>query len=318
MRKIIIFLIILFFFILLLIQSSPFYILPEGKQAVITQFGKPKKVVREAGLHFKIPFIQKVNYFEKRILAWDGYPTQIPTKDKKYIWMDTTARWRIADPLKFFQTVVNEEGAQVRLDDIIDGAVRDVVTSHNLIEIVRSSNRIVEEFKKRKNKGSEEKAPESIKEGRDKMREEIIKIIKQTLPHYGIELIDIRIKRVNYVEEVRRKVYERMIAERRQAAEKYRSQGRGIKAEIEGRTEKELKVITSQAYKKAQKIKGEAEAKANQIYSQAYSQDPEFFSFLQTLKTYQNTVDKNTTLLLSTDSDYFKYLKKFLQKNPPK
>ena len=312
-------LLLLLLVLLVAFVIASIFILNETQQAIITQFGKPVgQPVTQAGIHFKIPFIQKVNYFEKRILAWDGYPTQIPTKDKKYIWMDTTARWEIADPLKFFQTVVNEEGAQVRLDDIIDGAVRDVVTSHNLIEIVRSSNRIVEEFKKRKNKGSEEKAPESIKEGRDKMREEIIKIIKQTLPHYGIELIDIRIKRVNYVEEVRRKVYERMIAERRQAAEKYRSQGRGIKAEIEGRTEKELRMIISQAYKKAQKIKGEAEAKANQIYSQAYSQDPGFFSFLKTLKTYQNTVDKNTTFLLSTDSDYFKYLKRFQQENFPK
>jgi len=301
-----------FFFILLLLvlSGNPFYILYEGKQVVITQFGKPKKVVKEPGLHFKIPFIQKVNYFEKRILAWDGYPTQIPTKDKKYIWVDTTARWKIEDPLKFLQTVSDEKGAQTRLDDIIDAAVRDVVTAHNLIEIVRSSNRITEEL--------EEKALESIKVGRDKMRREIIKIAEEMLPRYGIELVDIRIKRINYVEDVREKVYQRMIAERKKAAEKYRSQGRGVKAEIEGRTEKELKVIISGAYKEAQKIKGEAEAKANEIYSQAYSQDPEFFSFLKTLKTYQNTVDKNTTLLLSTDSDYFKYLKRFLQKNPPK
>jgi len=301
-----------FFFILLLLvlSGNPFYILYEGKQVVITQFGKPKKVVKEPGLHFKIPFIQKVNYFEKRILAWDGYPTQIPTKDKKYIWVDTTARWKIEDPLKFLQTVSDEKGAQTRLDDIIDAAVRDVVTAHNLIEIVRSSNRITEEL--------EEKALESIKVGRDKMRREIIKIAEEMLPRYGIELVDIRIKRINYVEDVREKVYQRMIAERKKAAEKYRSQGRGVKAEIEGRTEKELKVIISGAYKEAQKIKGEAEAKANEIYSQAYSQDPEFFSFLKTLKTYQNTVDKNTTLLLSTDSDYFKYLKRFLQKNPSK
>ena len=301
-----------FFFILLLLvlSGNPFYILYEGKQVVITQFGKPKKVVKEPGLHFKIPFIQKVNYFEKRILAWDGYPTQIPTKDKKYIWVDTTARWKIEDPLKFLQTVSDEKGAQTRLDDIIDAAVRDVVTAHNLIEIVRSSNRITEEL--------EEKALESIKVGRDKMRREIIKIAEEMLPRYGIELVDIRIKRINYVEDVREKVYQRMIAERKKAAEKYRSQGRGVKAEIEGRTEKELKVIISGAYKEAQKIKGEAEAKANEIYSQAYSQDPEFFSFLKTLKTYQNIVDKNTTLLLSTDSDYFKYLKRFLQKNPPK
>jgi membrane protease subunit HflC len=303
----------------LFLIGQPFYILYEGKQAIITQFGQPiGNAITKAGLHFKIPFIQKVTYFEKRILEWDGYPSQIPTKDKKYIWVDTTARWKIKDPLKFFQSVYDERGAQARLDDIIDAAVRDAVTSHNLIEIVRSSNRLVEEFEKLE-KGEEfieEGALERIKVGRDKMREEIVRKATKDVVQYGIELIDVRIKRINYVEEVRKKVYERMIAERKRAAEKYRSEGRGIRAEIEGRTEKELKGILSQAYKDAQKIKGQADAESTKIYADAYSKDPQFYSFLKTMETYKNTVDGNTTLILTTDSEYFKYFKEALPKSP--
>jgi len=306
------FLILIIVVFIIFLIAQPFYILYEGRQAIITQFGKPIRVVSKAGLHFKLPFIQKVNYFEKRILEWDGYPTQIPTKDKKYIWVDTTARWKISDPLKFFQSVYDERGGQARLDDVIDAAVRDVVTAHNLIEIVRSSNRLIEQLTSLQEEKEfiEEGALEEVKVGRDKMREKVISIAKQLLPQYGIELIDVRIKRVNYVEEVRKKVYERMIAERKRAAETYRSEGRGIRAEIEGRTEKELKVILSEAYKKAQEIKGEADAKATKIYADAYSKDPEFFSFLKTLDTYKESVDKNTTIILDTNSDYFKYLKK--------
>ncbi len=307
------FLIVIFLVIsFLVLLGNPFYVVSEGKQAIITQFGKPiGKPIVKAGLHLKIPYIQKVHYFEKRILEWDGYPTQIPTKDKKYIWVDATARWRIVDPLKFYQSVYDEKGAQARLDDVIDAAVRDVVTSHNLIEIVRSSNRIINKLREldRDKEFIEEGALERIKVGREGMREKIIAIAKELLPQYGIELIDVRIKRVNYVDEVRKKVYERMIAERKRAAEKYRSEGRGIRAEIEGRTEKELKTILSQAYKKAQEIKGEAEAKATKIYADAYSKDPRFFSFIKTLQTYKDTVDKNTVIFLTTDSDYFKYLK---------
>ena len=186
------------------------------------------------------------------------------------------------------------------------------MTAHNLIEIVRSSNRLIEQISSLQEGKEfiEEGALEEVKVGRDKMRERIINIAKQILPQYGIELIDVRIKRVNYVEEVRKKVYERMIAERKRAAERYRSEGRGIRAEIEGRTEKELKVILSEAYKKAQEIKGEADAKATQIYADAYSKDPQFFSFLKTLDTYKDSIDKNTTIILDTNSDYFKYLKK--------
>jgi len=298
--------------VLLILMGNPFYVVQEGKQAIITMFGKPRgESVTTAGLKLKIPFFEKVHYFEKRILAWDGYPNQIPTKDKKYIWVDTTARWRIKDPLKFYQSVYDERGAHARLDDLIDAAVRDAVTSQNLIEIIRSSNRIVENFEKieKEEEFIEEGALEEITVGRNKIRENIVKRAKELAPQYGIELIDVRIKRINYVEEVRHKVYERMIAERKRAAEQYRSEGRGVRAEIEGRTEKELKAILSEAYKNAQSIKGEADAKSTTIYADAYNKDPEFFSFLKTLETYENTVDANTTAILTTEGDYFKYLK---------
>ena len=302
---------IIFFLALL---GNPFFILYEGKQVIITQFGKPiGDPVRKAGLHLKIPFIQKINYFEARVLEWDGYPNQIPTKDKKYIWVDTTARWKIKDPLKFFQTVYDEQGAHARLDDVIDSALRDAVTSQILIEIVRSSNRIIEELKTREEEEEaefiQEGALEKIQVGRNAIRNEVIKRARETVSEYGIELIDVRIKRINYVEEVRKKVYERMIAERKRAAEKYRSEGRGTRAEIEGRTDKELKGIISAAYKEAQGIKGEADANATKIYADAYNKDAELFSFLKTLDTYKNTVDENTTVLLTTDSEYLKYLR---------
>jgi len=299
----------------LFVAGGPLFILYEGKQAVITQFGKPVGgPITEAGLHFKIPFIQKVNYFEKRVLEWDGYANQIPTKDKKYILLDTTARWRISDPLKFFQSVYDERGAQGRLDDIIDSAARDAITSHNLIEIVRSSNRIITELEalQEEKEFIEEGALEEVRVGREKIREEILRTAKELAPKYGIELIDVRVKRVNYIEEVRRKVYDRMISERKRAAEKYRSEARGISAEIEGKTEKELKIILSKAYKDAQVVKGESDAKATQIFAEAYGKDPEFFSFLKTLETYKETVDQDTILMLTTDSEYFKYLKEIL------
>ena len=301
-------------FLLIILLGNPFYIIQEGMQAVITQFGEPiGDPVTNAGLHLKIPFIQKVNYFEKRILDWDGYPSQIPTKDRKYIWVDATARWKIIDALKFFKTVTNERGAQMILDGIIDAAVRDAVTAQDLIEIVRSSNRIID-MKSELKKDEEfidEGALEKIYTGRDKIREEILAKAREDLgARYGIEIIDVLIKRVNYVDEVRVKVYERMITERRRAAEKYRSEGRGVRADIEGRTEKELKAILSEAYKQAQEIKGKADARSTKIYADAYNKDPEFFSFLKTLDTYSNTVDDNTTVILTTDGEYYKYLKK--------
>ena len=307
----------LILFILFIIWvSGPLYVVPEGKQVIITQFGKPVgKPVTRAGLHFKVPFIQKAHYFEKRILEWDGYPNQIPTRDKKYLWVDTTARWRISDPLKFYQSVHDERGGQARLDDIIDAVVRDVITSHNLIEIVRSTNRILQE---KERVGTEEEmlgegAREKISVGREEIMRNILETARPLTREYGIELIDVKIKRVNYVEEVRKKAYERMIAERKRAAERYRSEGRGIRAEIEGKTEKELKKILSEAYRKSQEIKGKAESEVTRIYAEAYTKDPEFYSFLKTLETYRKTVDDKTTLILTTKSEIYRLLKELSQ-----
>ena len=303
---------VVLFLLFLVWVSNPFFVLNEGKQAIITQFGKPiGRPITEAGLHFKMPFVQKVRYFEKRTLEWDGYPTQIPTRDKKYLLVDTTARWKIVDALKFYQSVHDERGAQARLDDTIDSAVRDVITSQNLIEVVRNSNRIVSELERLKaeDKFIEESALGKVQTGREEVTRKILQIARTLTPQYGIEVIDVRIKRINYIEEVRKKVYERMIAERKRAAEMYRSEGRGVKAEVEGKTQKELKKILSGAYRTAQEIKGEADAKATDIYAEAFNQGPEFYTFLKTMETYRKTTDKNTIIILSTDSEIYKFLK---------
>jgi len=297
--------------IAIIILSSIFYIVDEAQQVVITEFGQPVgKPITRAGLYVKKPFIQKVNRFEKRLLTWDGSPTQIPTKDKKYIWVDTTARWKIVDPLKFLQSVGSEREAQARLDDIIDSATRDKITAHSLYEIVRNTNRefIVSEVFVQK----EEETGEVLK-GRERISREILKEAAKLTPQYGIELVDVRIKRLNYVEEVRQKVYARMISERKRVAEQYRSEGQGKKAGIEGMREKELQRITSEAYKRAQIIKGEADAKATRIYAQAYSKDPEFYSFLKTLETYTRTLSGDSVIILTTDSELYKYLKSINQ-----
>ena len=294
----------------LALASGALFIVDETKQVVITQFGKPVgNPITSAGLHFKMPFIQEAHYFEKRLLEWDGEPNQIPTKDKKYIWVDTMARWRIVDALKFLQSVGNELSASSRLDDIINSATRDAVTGHLLIEAVRNSNRILETKELGEDAIVSEEALERIEIGRQQLTRSILDKAKVLAPQYGIEIMDVRIKRVTYVEEVRDKVYDRMIAERKRAAEKYRSEGHGKSAEIEGQTGKELKLITSEAYRQAQSITGKADAEAINIYAQAYSQNPEFYSFLKTIETYKNTIDAGSTIVLTTDSDYYKYLK---------
>ncbi len=294
----------------LVVLLSSVYVVDETQQVVITQFGEPiGEPVVEAGLYFKRPFIQRANYFEKRMLEWDGRPNQIPTKDKRYIWVDTTARWRIADPLKFLQSVANETGAHARLDDIIDSATRDAVTSHLLVEVVRNTNQLLERAAEELKELGTAEALERIEVGRGKLTRGILSQAQEMVRQYGIELIDVRIKRIDYVKEVRRKVFERMISERKRAAELYRSEGQGKKAEIDGEMGKELKRITSEAYRTAQEIEGKADAEAIKIYAEAYSRDPEFYSFLKTLETYKETIDRNSTLILSTDSAYFEYLK---------
>ena len=299
--------------VVILFASGAAYTIDETRQVVITQFGQPiGSPIRDAGLHFKMPFIQQANYFEKRIMQWDGNSNQIPTKDKRYIWVDTTARWKIVNALKFLQSVTNETGAHARLDDVIDSATRDFVTSHNLVEAVRNTNRLMEDGVITA-AGDEfvffDDDIERINVGRENLTRQILVQASQIVPQYGIELIDVRIKRINYVKEVQERVYERMISERKRAAEQYRSEGQGRRAEIQGQTIKELDQISSEAYRIAEEKKGAADAEATKIYADAYNEDPEFYGFLKTLETYKDTIDKDTSIILSTDSEYYEYLK---------
>ena len=297
-------------FFALLVLSGAVFTVDETKQCIITQFGNPVgQPITKAGLHIKLPMIQKVTYFEKRIMEWDGDPNEIPTKDKKYILLDTFARWRITDPLKFFQSVNNERGAMGRLDDIIDGITRDFISENTLIEVVRTSNRTMAAASEGESGFIEEQDSLKIEQGRLKITAEILKKVQNTVPQYGIEVLDIRIKQVNYNEEVRKKVFDRMISERKRIAQLYRSEGQGRKAEINGEMKKELQRIDSEAYRTAQEVKGKADAQATQIYADAYSRDPQFYSLLQTLDSYRQTLDSTSTLILSTDSEYLKYLK---------
>jgi membrane protease subunit HflC len=283
-----------------------FYILEEGQQAVITQFGRPVgQPATEAGLKFKTPFIQKVRIFEKKILIWDGDPNQIPTNDKTFIYLDTTARWRISDALRFMQAVGSENRAQSLLDDIIDGTVRDLVNKNNLIEIIRSSD-WSPEFMISINTSGELVNPPEL--GRDKISEQVLEVAAKVTPQYGIELLEVMFKRVNYIDSVREKVYDRMISERKRIAAEKRSMGEGRKAEILGRVERELKEITSGAEKEAVTIKGTADAKATKIYGETYSKYPEFYSFQKSLESYRDIITDNTSLILSSDSDLFQYL----------
>lgn len=293
------------------VVTGTLFIVSETNQVVVTQFGKPVGApITDAGLHFKVPFIQRAHYFDKRLLEWDGDPNQIPTRDKKYIWVDTTARWKISNALKFLESVGSERGGHARLDDIVNSATRDIVTSHVLVDTIRNSNRILDEQDAIANIDLvAEEALERITAGREDLEAEILERAQELAPRYGIDLVDVRIKRVNYVEEVRKKVYERMISERKRAAEQYRSEGRGKSAEIKGTMEKELKLITSEAYRTAQSIRGKADAEAISIYAASYSNDSDFYVFFKTLDTYKDTMGSNTTVILTTDGDYYKYLK---------
>jgi membrane protease subunit HflC len=292
--------------------SGTFYIVKEGEQIVLTEFGRPiGQPIVDAGLKIKTPFIQDVHRFEKRILEWDGSPNQIPTKDKKFIWLDTTARWRIKDALKFYQALGTEVLAQSRLDDIIDSAARDLVTAQLLIEVVRNSNRVLDPNREvlEDEEGQSDEPLEEIQIGREKITQLIREKAQEALPRFGIELIDVQIKRINYVEEVRQKVFDRMISERQRISEKYKSEGAGEAANIMGQKQKELERIQSEAYKEAEQLKGDADAQAIQIYAEAHGKDPEFFAFLQTLETYSKTSTASTKLILTTDSELYKYLK---------
>ncbi len=293
----------------LIVMLDAVYVIKETNQAIITQFGEPiGGAVTAPGMHVKVPFVQKAHFFEKRWLEWDGDPNQIPTRDKKYIWIDTYCRWRISDPLVFFQRVRDERGAHSRIDDIVDGETRNVVAKFDLIEIVRSSNREFELTEESVLLDYSE-VTGKIQTGREKLARAILEDASKITPEFGVELKDVQIKRVNYVDEVEKKVFDRMIAERNRIASKYRSEGDGRSAEIRGEKERELKRIISEAYRTAQEIKGKADAEATRIYAQAYNLDAEFYQFMKTLETYRTTLEKETWLLLSTDSEFLKYLK---------
>jgi membrane protease subunit HflC len=295
--------------LILIVLLNAFYVVSETNQVIITQFGEPiGGAITSPGLHIKAPFIQRANYFEKRWLEWDGDANEIPTKDKKYIWVDTYARWRISDPLVFFQRVRDERGAQSRIDDIIDGETRNAIANFDLIEIVRSSNREFEMTEEAEILDLASALVE-IQTGRERIAQIILEQSSETTPEIGVELKDIKIKRINYVDEVERKQFDRMISERQRIASKYRSEGDGKSAEIRGQKEKELKKIQSEAYRTAQEIKGKADAEATQIYAEAYNRDPEFYQFMKTLEIYRTIMDKETWLLLSTDAEFLKYLK---------
>jgi len=289
------------------------YVVDETEQVVITQFGRivgnPKTT---PGLKFKIPFIQNANFFAKNLLDWDGDPGQIPTLDKTFIWVDTFARWKIVDPVKFFQTVNNPFNAVGKLNDIIDPAVRNFITSHQLIEAVRKSNRELDTYEiGREDEEKDTRPTYEISVGREKITEGILKQAQPKLAQFGIELVDVKIKRINYVEQVRDSVYGRMIAERKQIAEKFRSEGKGEAQKIRGLKERDLKQIQSEAYRTAQELKGKADAEATILYAQAYGVDPEFYSFIKTLEIYTQSLDQKSTVVLSTDSEFFKFLKDY-------
>jgi modulator of FtsH protease HflC len=285
------------------------YIVNETEQVVVTQFGRVIGTPKLApGLYFKVPFIQEATYFPKNLLMWEGDPGQIPTLDKTYIWVDVFARWKIVDPVKFFQTVNNTVSAQSRLDDIIDPATRNFITSYRLIEAVRRSNRELDTFEIGLEDIQKEPA-EKISAGRDKITQGILEQAQPKLSPFGIELVDVKIKRINYVEQVRESVYGRMIAERKQIAEKFRSEGKGEAARIMGEKERDLKRITSEAYRTAQEIKGKADAEATKLYAQAYGVDPEFYSFTKSLEVYNETLGENSSVVLSTSAEFLKYLK---------
>lgn len=292
------------------------FVVDEREQVVVTRFGKVVgDPMVEPGLYFKIPIFDVANYFPKNLQQWDGDAGQIPTLDKTYIWVDTFARWRIIDPVKFFQTVGNTTNAMGRLDDIIDSAARNFITSYKLIESVRQGNRKLVFDVDGKDEviiQSDKKSPAAsyrIEFGRGKITQGIKDQAQPKLFEFGIELVDVKIKRINYVEEVRQAVYERMIAERRQIAEKFRSEGRGEARKWLGKKEKDLKKITSEAYRTAQELKGKADATVTKTLAKAYGKDPEFYSFIKTLETYESTFDDKSSVVLSTDSEFFKYLK---------
>lgn len=312
--------------VLVLLAYSAAFIVDETEQAVVTQFGRiVGKPIVEPGLKFKVPFVQMVTFFPKNLQAWDGDPGQIPTLDKTYIYVDAFARWRIVDPVRFFQSIGSFHLAKGRLDEIIDPAIRNLVTSNALVESVRWTNRemdpwveldafgdveTIEEERDRTALSQRDSAQtRHIRMGRERITQMILEQAQPRLDVFGIELVDVKVKRINYVEQVRESVYKRMIAERRQIAEKYRSEGVGEARKIRGDKERELQRIESEAYRAAQKIRGEADAKVVKLLGDAYGVDPEFYTFQQTLETYRDAL-QGSHVVFSTESDFMRYLKR--------
>jgi membrane protease subunit HflC len=300
---------ILTFFAVIIVMDG-FYVVNETEQAIITQFGNPvDEAITEPGLNFKIPFIQKVNYFEKRYLEWDGDRNQVPTKDKKFIFVDTYARWQITDPLQYFQRLGDERGAQSRIDDILDGETRNAIAANDLVELIRSTNRepisdgIIADIVN--------DSLETIQTGRDAIQEQIQNLANERAKDLGIAVLDFRFKRINYVEEVRQTVYDRMVSERNRIADKFRSEGQGESSRINGEKERELLRIQSEAFREAETIRGKADAEAAAIYNQAYNRSRsarDLYDFTKSMEAYVSTIDKGTSLIISIDSEFYKYL----------
>jgi membrane protease subunit HflC len=299
----------------LLIKPAMF-VVDQAEQAIIVQFGQPVgEVIAEPGLHWKKPFIQDVRRFDKRIMPWDGDVSQVPTLGREFILVDATARWRIADPLKFMQSVRDESGARTRLDDIIDSAVRDIISGTDLEEIVRSADWDVD-VKTLTEEGVAigEVDLDKPKKGRERLEQEILAAAAKQMPDLGIELVDVRLKRINYIDSVRAQVENRMVSERQSIAERFRSEGQGRSQEILGEMQRELRTIRSEAERQAAEIRGKADAEATKIYGESYGADPEFYAFLSTLESY-HSMGANTTLMLDADSEFFRYLESTRRRN---
>lgn len=298
--------------VVLIVVFSSAFVVDEAEQAIIVQFGEPQGgVISNPGLHWKLPFVQEVRRYDKRLLIWDGDVSQIPTLGREFIQVDTTARWSIVDPLQFLRSVRDERGGRNRLDDIIDSVVRDIISGTELEEIVRSGDWDVDveeldEVEQERDDVSLTKRPQL---GREKLESLILNSASRLMPELGIELKDVRIKRINYIDSVRRQVENRMISERQAIAERFRAEGQGRSLEITGEMERELRRINSEAAREAEEVRGDADAEAIGIYGEAFGADPEFYAFIRTLETYKSLGD-NATLMIRADSDFFRYLEK--------
>ncbi len=290
------------------VLTSAIYTVTEIDQVIITRFGEPvSDPITEPGLHFRTPFVDTVNRFEKRFLEWDGVPNQVPTRDRRFIFVDTYARWRITDPLRYLETLQGSEiTAQSRLADILDGETRNAIARHDLIEIVRTSNR--QPANTAVGPEEEPETLEPISTGREEITREILMAATDAVSEYGIELLDLQFKRINYVPEVQQDVFARMIAERQRIAEEFRSEGQGESARIQGERERDLAQIQSEAFRAAEELRGTADAEATSVYADAYGSDAAFYAFTKSLETYERTMDPNTFFILGTDSELLRFL----------